>query len=126
MRWLTEAEVEKAGQESRQAAIKYTRKHWDQFYKATAKDLRTAYGKSLVSIKSKYCALCKHHPDCYHAERGGYKCPLCSNLDDLSCHTKWHIAQKAFYAWLAKTGTHKAFKAAAKDLRDHIGKFIKD
>lgn len=111
MKWLTISQIKRRSKTA-QGALKVSYKHWNQFYMATAKELRAEFKRTAECLATvDYCGLCwfyKKEDDC-----GGC---VFEDYFDL-----WSTANSELIDWYNKDeGDWHAWKRASKAVRDKL------
>ena len=116
MKWLTIKEINRRS-ETAKGALKVSYRHWNQLYRATAKELRKAFEEEKIYIDQNDCGLCIFYDF------------ICSECLLNSCDketTLYRQARKAFDDWFYGKGDWQDWKRAAKALRDKLKELMQE
>ena len=104
IKWLTQAEINKAAEKSKKAAILISIEHWKQIRSATEKQYEEAYFQKLVGDTNTYCGLCQR-----------YQCRQCPLSDEsLKCCREWGNVRRTLHTTTWQTVRKYIDKLIAK------------
>lgn len=117
MKWLTTKEIHDAANESKQAAIVCSRKHWRQIYRATKQELLKYKGRPPLPnslMTGSACALCLRYSGCHSCPLGRVgKC--CTSRMRI---TSYEAATDALELLIIGDITLRAFREAVRPMID--------
>ena len=121
MRWLSQKTIIAAAKESDLAALKCSKKHWEQLRDASFEEIRKADRKAKASTGDDFCACCKRFVF--------WRCPLassrgCGTIE--CCDGLYSIAHKLHRDVLGRAANKNAWVKTCQNLIDFIEEKIEE